>query len=55
MASLYLFSKLPIEIIKNILTFNKNFVIRKGEIITIKKIILVIMVLYLITLLNKLL
>ena len=38
MASLYLFSKLPIEIIKNILTFNKNFVIRKGEIITIKKI-----------------
>ena len=38
MASLNLFGNLPIEILKNILTFNKHFVIRKGEIITIKKI-----------------
>jgi len=38
MAALQLFSKLPMELIKNVLTFNKNFVIRRGEIITIKKI-----------------
>jgi predicted RNA-binding protein with PUA domain len=38
MASLYLFSNLPMDLIKNILTFNKNFVIRRGEIMTIKKI-----------------
>jgi hypothetical protein len=38
MASLKLFSNLPMELIKNILTFNKNFVIRRGEIITVQKI-----------------
>jgi len=38
MAALQLFSNLPMEIIKNVLTFHKNFVIRKGEIIVIKKI-----------------
>jgi hypothetical protein len=38
MASLYLFSNLPMDLIKNILTFNANFVIRRGEIMTIKKI-----------------
>jgi len=38
MASLKLFSNLPMELIKNILTYNKNFVIRRGEIITVQKI-----------------
>jgi hypothetical protein len=38
MASLYLFSNLPMDLIKNILTFNANFVIRRGEIMSIKKI-----------------
>jgi hypothetical protein len=38
MASLKLFSSLPMELIKQVLVFNINFVIRKGEIITIKKI-----------------
>lgn len=38
MTSLKLFSNLPMELIKNILTFNKNFVIRRGEIITVQKI-----------------
>ena len=38
MASLYLFSNLPMDLIKNILTFNANFVIRRGDIMTIKKI-----------------
>jgi hypothetical protein len=38
MDSLYLFSNLPMDLIKNIVTFNANFVIRRGKIITIKKI-----------------
>jgi hypothetical protein len=37
MAPLQLFSKLPMDLIKNILTFNANFVIRRGVIMTIKK------------------
>jgi len=32
------FNELPLEIIKNILSYNINFVIRKGEIIQINKI-----------------
>lgn len=38
MSSSYLFSNLPMDLIKNILMFNANFVIRRGEIITINKI-----------------
>ena len=38
MASLYLFNNLPMDLIKNILKFNANFVIRGGDIIQIKKI-----------------
>jgi hypothetical protein len=38
MATLQLFGNLPMEIVKNILTYNKNFVIRRGVIITIKPI-----------------
>lgn len=38
MSSLQLFSKLPLDLIKNVLVFNNNFVIRRGELVTIKKI-----------------
>ena len=38
MTSLNLFSNLPMDLIKNILMFNANFVIRRGEIMTIRKI-----------------
>jgi hypothetical protein len=38
MASLQLFGSLPMDLIGKILTFNINFVIRRGEIITINKI-----------------